>query len=56
MNVSREWKKSGRSTNGGDCVEIRADLCAVRDTKNPDQVIRVNVPALVHAVRVGRVG
>ncbi|MBP2322123.1 hypothetical protein JOF56_002508 [Kibdelosporangium banguiense] len=48
------WKKSSHSQNGGDCVEVRADLGAVRDTKNPDQSIRADVRALVNALRSGR--
>ncbi|MGX7828979.1 DUF397 domain-containing protein [Actinokineospora sp. 24-640] len=30
-----EWKKSSRSTNTDNCVEVRQDLAAVRDSKNP---------------------
>ncbi|MET0236338.1 MAG: DUF397 domain-containing protein [Kibdelosporangium sp.] len=51
MNILGDWKKSSRSTEGGDCVEIRADLGAVRDTKNPDQSIQADIRALVNAVR-----
>ncbi|RLK60777.1 DUF397 domain-containing protein [Actinokineospora cianjurensis] len=29
------WRKSTRSNNGTDCVEVRNDLTAVRDSKNP---------------------
>jgi hypothetical protein len=29
------WRKSSFSSNGGDCVEVRADLSALRDSKNP---------------------
>lgn len=55
MTTADGWKKSSHSQNGADCVEVRADLAAVRDTKNPDHVIRVNVPALIHAMRDGRI-
>lgn len=29
------WRKSSR-TNTGNCVEVRQDLAAVRDSKQPD--------------------
>jgi hypothetical protein len=51
MTTRGGWKKSSHSQNGGDCVEVRADLGAVRDTKNPAKLIRVDVRALVNAVR-----
>ncbi|WP_156753966.1 DUF397 domain-containing protein [Actinokineospora pegani] len=30
-----EWRKSSRSGNAGNCVELRQDLTAVRDSKHP---------------------
>jgi hypothetical protein len=30
-----DWRKSSHSGTGGDCVEIRQDLAALRDSKNP---------------------
>ena len=30
-----EWRKSSFSGSGGDCVLVRRDLAAVRDSKNP---------------------
>ncbi|WP_424183384.1 DUF397 domain-containing protein [Actinokineospora sp. G85] len=30
-----EWRKSSRSGNAGNCVELRQDLSAVRDSKHP---------------------
>lgn len=30
-----DWRKSSFSGSGGDCVEVRQDLAAVRDSKNP---------------------
>lgn len=30
-----EWRKSSFSGDSGNCVEVRQDLAAVRDSKNP---------------------
>jgi hypothetical protein len=30
-----DWRKSSFSGGGGNCVEVRQDLTAVRDSKNP---------------------
>ncbi|WP_424183383.1 DUF397 domain-containing protein [Actinokineospora sp. G85] len=30
-----QWRKSSRSGNASDCVELRQDLAAVRDSKHP---------------------
>jgi Domain of unknown function (DUF397) len=49
--TTSSWKKSSHSQNGGDCVEVRADLGAVRDTKNPAQLIHADVRALVGMIR-----
>jgi hypothetical protein len=35
VNRSTRWRKSTRSGSGNACVEIRDDLHAVRDSKNP---------------------
>ncbi|CAM3440747.1 DUF397 domain-containing protein [Kibdelosporangium persicum] len=53
MTVPTGWRKSSRSQNGGNCVEVRADLSAVRDSKNPDRFIRGDVRALARAVQGG---
>lgn len=34
MDRSTSWLKSSRSGAGNACIEIRNDLCAVRDSKN----------------------
>ena len=34
-----EWRKSSRSGSQSDCVELRRDLSAVRDSKNPDSAL-----------------
>jgi hypothetical protein len=52
-----EWRKSSFSGDGGNCVQIRQDLAAVRDSKNPTgPTLVVELPALVAAVRAGRLG
>jgi Domain of unknown function (DUF397) len=33
---SPTWRKSRRSGSGNACVEIRNDLSAIRDSKNPE--------------------
>ncbi len=35
MDDSTTWRKSRRSGSGNACVEVRNDLHAVRDSKNP---------------------
>jgi uncharacterized protein DUF397 len=42
------WRKSSRSTGGANnCVDIRADLGAVRDSKNPSTTMRIDVKEFV---------
>jgi len=49
------WKKSSYSGGEGtECVEIRGDLAAVRDSKNPAVALRVKSSALVAAVKAGQ--
>lgn len=31
-----DWRKSSFSGDSGNCVEVRQDLAAIRDSKNPD--------------------
>lgn len=52
------WRKSSYSGNsGGECVELRAGLDAVRDSKNPDgpvlEVEPARLKAFVNAVKAG---
>lgn len=49
-----EWRKSRHSDgNGGNCVEVRYDFDAVRDSKNPRTVLKVDVRPLLRAMRNG---
>jgi Domain of unknown function (DUF397) len=43
VDTNPTWRSSSRSGGSNNCVEIRGDLGAVRDSKNP------NGPALVFA-------
>ena len=45
------WRKSSRSGSGGDCVEVRGDLRAVRDSKAPNAPLPVSRGALRSLVR-----
>lgn len=52
-----DWRKSSFSGDGGDCVEVRRDLAAVRDSKSPaGPALAVGLGALVAAVRTGVIG
>ena len=49
------WRKSSRSSTQATCVEL-AYRGLVRDSKNSGPVLPVNVPALLAAVKDGRIG
>jgi uncharacterized protein DUF397 len=50
--VSMEWRKSSYSGNSGECVEVRQDLAALRDSKNPDgSALTVDVLRLLAMLR-----
>lgn len=51
MTLPMSWRKSSASANGQNCVEIRADLNAVRDSKNPVAVLPVPREAITTLVR-----
>lgn len=40
------WRKSSKSNTASQCVEVRNDLTAVRDSKRPDVVMPVSRRAL----------
>lgn len=49
------WRKSSRSDTGQQCVEVRGDLAAIRDSKAPaNPHLNVPVAGLVALVRTGR--
>ena len=48
------WRKSRRSQNGANCVEVRDTLDQLRDSKNPTgPTLRGNIPALVRSIHRG---
>lgn len=64
MDLSRaQWRKASYSgTNGGNCVEVAAnlaDVVAVRDSKDPDGPVLVLDPsvwqALTGRIRAGQI-
>jgi uncharacterized protein DUF397 len=49
-----EWRKSSFSGNSGDCVQVRRDLAAVRDSKNPTgPTLAVDLSPLLTTVKSG---
>lgn len=49
-----EWRKASFSGTGGNCVEVRQDLAAVRDSKNPTgPALAADLSRLLAAVRSG---
>lgn len=40
------WRKSSKSNTASQCVEVRSDLSALRDSKCPDVVMSVSRKAL----------
>lgn len=52
--MSATWRKSSHSGgNGGNCVELRNTLDAVRDSKNPGQVLRIELAVFLNHVKTG---
>lgn len=51
--VPARWRKSSFSAQQTDCVEVAGSLAAVRDTKNPNVMLTVDVRALVRVLREG---
>jgi hypothetical protein len=40
------WRKSSRSGSGGNCVEVRGDLQALRDSESPGAILPVSRTAM----------
>jgi|1186.fasta_scaffold12929_2 hypothetical protein len=48
------WRKSSKSDTG-DCVEVRQDLSAVRDSKAPEQALEIQgLPKLIEMLKLLR--
>jgi hypothetical protein len=48
-----DWRKSSFSGNSGNCVLIRQDLAAIRDSKNPHgPMLAVDLSGLLATVKV----
>jgi hypothetical protein len=54
MTAPVSWRKSSYSAQETDCVEVAGNLAAVRDSKNPEGTLTVDVPTFVNLVREGR--
>ena len=44
------WRKSSHSDTDGNCVEIRADLQALRDSKSPMAIMPITRAAMARLV------
>lgn len=54
--MTQTWRKSTWSGGNGECVEVRGERDAVRDSKNPAVVLPVSgFPALVQLVKDGTI-
>jgi hypothetical protein len=50
-----DWRKSSFSGNSGDCVEVRQDLAALRDSKNvTGPALTVDLSRLLASVKSGK--
>jgi len=48
-----DWRKSSFS-NDGNCVQVRQDLTAIRDSKNPTgPALPMDLPGLLTSVKAG---
>jgi uncharacterized protein DUF397 len=48
------WRKSSKS-DSGDCVEVRRDLSALRDSKDPRQALETRgLPAMIRMLKENR--
>ncbi len=54
MAPQHTWRKSSRSQNGHNCIELRNTLDHMRDSKNAaGPTLRGDIPALVRAIQAG---
>lgn len=55
MALETRWRKSIRSQNGANCVEVSSTLDQLRDSKNPSgPVLRGSIASLVLTIRSGQ--
>jgi hypothetical protein len=55
MTSQPTWRKSSRSQNGPNCVELSNTLTELRDSKNTHgPLLRGNADALVQAIKRGQ--
>jgi hypothetical protein len=53
--MSSTWRKSSHSgSEGGNCVELKITLDAVRDSKNPGQALKVDLATFIDQVKADR--
>jgi hypothetical protein len=49
------WRKSSFSGSGGNCVQVRQDIAAIRDSKNPSGLmLAVDLSGLLATVKTGQ--
>jgi hypothetical protein len=49
-----DWRKSTFSGDSGNCVQVRQDLAAIRDSKNPTgPVLAADLSGLLDTVKTG---
>ncbi|MBB4906283.1 DUF397 domain-containing protein [Actinophytocola algeriensis] len=50
------WRKSSKSDSGGQCVEVRSDLGALRDSKQPGgpALVTPELGALIKRLKSGQ--
>ncbi|HEX3783345.1 MAG TPA: DUF397 domain-containing protein [Pseudonocardiaceae bacterium] len=49
------WRKSSYTSANNECVEVAGSLDRVRDSKNPEPILRVDLGALFAAVKTGEI-
>jgi hypothetical protein len=48
------WRRSSRSGDTGNCVEVRGDLAGLRDSKHPDVALPVRRAAVAKLITFAR--